>query len=108
MLPDKASLTPDLTVASLNCREVWEAVEKWQPELTIVSGTKYIGRKLTERAGLMINLHIGHLPEYKGNHCIFFALYDGAVDKVSATLHQLTLQLDGGDILDRSSRLFAR
>ena len=98
---DNASPTPDLTVDSLNCREVWEAVEQWQPELTIVSGTKYIGRKLTERAGLMINLHIGHLPEYKGNHCIFFALYDGAVDKISATLHQLTLHLDGGDILDK-------
>jgi glycine/D-amino acid oxidase-like deaminating enzyme/folate-dependent phosphoribosylglycinamide formyltransferase PurN len=98
---DHASPTPDLTVDSLNCREVWEAVEQWKPELTIISGTKYIGRKLTERAGLMINLHTGHLPEYKGNHCIFFALYDGAVDKVSATLHQLTSDLDGGNILDR-------
>lgn len=98
---DYASPTPDLTVDSLNCREVWDAVEQWQPELTIVSGTKYIGRKLIGRAGLMINLHIGHLPEYKGNHCIFFALHDGAVDKVSATLHQLAPDLDGGDILDR-------
>jgi methionyl-tRNA formyltransferase len=66
---------------------LWEAVEQWQPELTIVSGTEYIGRKLIDRAGLMINLNTGHLPEYKGNHCIFFALYDGAVDKVAATLH---------------------
>ena len=98
---EHASPTPDITVDSLNCREVWQAVEQWQPELTIVSGTKFIGRKLNERAGLMINLHIGHLPEYKGNHCIFFALYDGAVEKVSATLHQLTPHLDGGDILDR-------
>ncbi|PLB39943.1 FAD dependent oxidoreductase-domain-containing protein [Aspergillus candidus] len=95
------SSPPDLVVDSVNCRQVWEAVETWQPELTIVSGTKYIGRKLMERAGLMINLHIGHLPEYKGNHCIFFALYDGALDQVSATLHQLTAELDGGGILDR-------
>ncbi|RFU80689.1 hypothetical protein TARUN_1513 [Trichoderma arundinaceum] len=98
---DHVSPSPDLTVDSVNCRKVWEAVEQWKPELTIVSGTKYIGRKLIDRAGLMINLHIGHLPEYKGNHCIFFALYDGAVDKVSATLHQLTPHLDGGDVLDR-------
>jgi glycine/D-amino acid oxidase-like deaminating enzyme/folate-dependent phosphoribosylglycinamide formyltransferase PurN len=98
---DHASPMPDLTLGNLNCREVWEAVEQWKPELTIVSGTKYIGRKLIKRAGLMINLHIGHLPEYKGNHCIFFALHDGAVDKVAATLHQLTADLDGGDVLDR-------
>ncbi|KAJ9300047.1 hypothetical protein DTO271G3_2164 [Paecilomyces variotii] len=102
LMPHKyASLTPDLTVDSVNCRQVWDAVAQWQPELTIVSGTKYIGKKLITRAGLMINLHTGHLPEYKGNHCIFFALSNGAVDKVSSTLHQLTSTLDGGDILDR-------
>ncbi|KAK2592819.1 hypothetical protein QQS21_009487 [Conoideocrella luteorostrata] len=92
---------PELVVDNLNCRQVWDAVEEWQPELTIVSGTKYIGAMLTKRAGLMINLHIGHLPEYKGNHCIFFALQAGALDKVSATLHQLTSRLDEGDVLDR-------
>lgn len=96
-----ASPTPDLTVDSVNSRQVWDAVAQWKPELTIVSGTKFIGKNLIARAGLMINLHTGHLPEYKGNHCIFFALNDGAVDKVSSTLHQLTSTLDGGDILDR-------
>jgi glycine/D-amino acid oxidase-like deaminating enzyme/folate-dependent phosphoribosylglycinamide formyltransferase PurN len=92
---------PDLAVESLNCKEVWQAVDNWQPDLTIVSGTKYIGKKLNERGGLMINLHMGSLPDYKGNHCVFFALYDGAVDKVAATLHLLTSQLDGGAVLDR-------
>ncbi|KAL6851829.1 nucleotide-binding domain-containing protein [Trichoderma novae-zelandiae] len=100
---DHVFTSPDITVDSVNCREVWDAVEQWKPELTIVSGTKFIGRKLNKVGGLMINLHIGHLPEYKGNHCIFFALYDGAVDKVSATLHQLTPHLDGGDVLDTVS-----
>ncbi|KAK1530169.1 uncharacterized protein CCOS01_05272 [Colletotrichum costaricense] len=98
---DHVSPAPDLVVDSVNCRAVWDATEKWQPELTIVSGTKYIGKKLMARAGLMINMHTGHLPEYKGNHCVFFALYDGAVDKVASTLHQLTPELDGGDVLDR-------
>ncbi|KZF20135.1 hypothetical protein L228DRAFT_249806 [Xylona heveae TC161] len=98
---DHTSPTPDLTVDSVNCNQVWDAVAEWKPDLTIVSGTKFIGKKLIARAGLMINLHTGHLPDYKGNHCIFFALYNGEVDKVSSTLHQLTSTLDGGDILDR-------
>ncbi|KAK3303704.1 FAD dependent oxidoreductase-domain-containing protein [Chaetomium strumarium] len=95
------SPAPDLVVDTVNCAAVWNAVEQWQPEITIVSGTKLIGKKLIARGGLMINLHTGHLPEYKGNHCIFFALHDGRVDKVAATLHQLTAALDGGDVLDR-------
>ncbi|OTB04990.1 hypothetical protein M426DRAFT_11079 [Hypoxylon sp. CI-4A] len=102
LVPQDYSLTePDLIVDTVNSKPVWDAVEEWQPELTIVSGTKFIGKKLIARAGLMINLHTGNLPDYKGNHCIFFALYDGAVDKVSSTLHQLTSLLDGGDVLDR-------
>ncbi|EME46917.1 hypothetical protein DOTSEDRAFT_87328 [Dothistroma septosporum NZE10] len=101
-VPSDYTLPPaDLTVESLNCRDVWQAVEAWSPEITIVSGTKYIGRKLNTLGGLIINLHIGNLPDYKGNHCVFFALYDGAVDKVAATLHRLTPHLDGGAILDK-------
>lgn len=92
---------PDLVVDTINSAPVWDAVEAWRPELTIVSGTKFIGKKLIARAGLMVNLHTGHLPEYKGNHCVFFALQDGRVDKVASTLHQLTSTLDGGDVLDR-------
>ena len=101
MVPqDYVPSSPDLVVDSLNCSQVWSAVEQWRPDITIVSGAKYIGRKLNERAGIMINLHVGHLPEYKGNHTIFFALYNGELDKVAVTLHQLTSTLDGGDILD--------
>lgn len=92
---------PDLVVDSVNCGAVWEAVEGWRPDLTIVSGTKYIGKKLMARGGLMVNLHTGYLPAYKGNHCVFFALYDGRPDLVAATLHQLTATLDGGHVLDR-------
>ncbi|MCB9234722.1 MAG: hypothetical protein H6581_23925 [Bacteroidia bacterium] len=91
---------PDLEVDSANCAEVWSALEDWKPEITVCTGTKYIGGSVIARAGLMLNLHTGYLPDYKGNHCIFFALYDGKPDKVAGTLHQLTAQLDGGQILD--------
>ncbi|MEM0996219.1 MAG: formyl transferase [Bacteroidota bacterium] len=91
---------PDLTVDTLNDKAVRAALDEWRPEVTIVSGTKYIGRSVIRRAGTMINLHTGFLPDYKGNQCIFFALYHGEPDKVAATLHELSAELDGGQILD--------
>lgn len=93
---------PDLVLDTVNCLAAWDAVEAWSPEITIVSGTKFVGAKLAARAGgVVLNLHTGHLPEYKGNHCVFFALLDGRVDRVAATLHELTSRLDGGAVLDR-------
>lgn len=93
--------TPSLAIDSVNCKAVWDQLDQWKPEVTIVAGTKYIGKSAIARAGLMINLHTGHLPDYKGNQCIFFALYDGAFDKIAGTLHQLSAELDGGPILEK-------
>lgn len=66
--------SPDLVVDSANCAAVWEAAERWQPQLTIVPGNKFISKKMMAGGSLMLNLHTGHLPEYSGNRCIFFAL----------------------------------
>ena len=46
-----------------------------------------------------INLHGGVLPAYKGNQCIFFAMYEKNYDKVGATIHLVTGKLDGGSII---------
>lgn len=98
---DYTPSSPSLSVDSVNCKAVWDQLENWKPEVTIVAGTKYIGKSAISRGGMMINLHTGHLPDYKGNQCIFFALYDGAFDKIAGTLHQLSSELDGGPILEK-------
>lgn len=92
---------PVLKVDTVNCPVVWDHLDSTQPEITVCAGTKYIGKKAIARAGMMINLHTGYLPDYKGNQCIFFALYDGAMDKLGATIHQVSPELDGGAILKR-------
>ncbi len=109
---------PVLEVDTINCREVWDQLDSWKPEVTICAGTKYIGNSAISRAGIMLNLHTGYLPDYKGNQCIFFTLYDGAFEKVGGTIHQLSAELDGGPILkrvfppiypdDREETLYAR
>lgn len=102
LIPEGAQLQqPALSVDSINCTEVWELLEKLQPDMTLVCGTKYIGQKAIARGGLLLNLHAGYLPDYKGNHCIFFAMLNGDFDKLGATIHQLTGELDGGHILER-------
>lgn len=76
-----------------------------QSDAYIVMGTKIIGSKLLAEipSGRVINLHGGHLPDYKGNHCFFFALHNGDYEKLSTTIHRVSSDLDAGDIISHHS-----
>ena len=74
-------------------------LKKMKPDLTVCCGTMYIGKRLTAASNCLINLHGGILPEYKGNQCTFFALYEKNYDKVGMTMHLVSAKLDGGDMI---------
>jgi hypothetical protein len=86
----------------------------------VVMGTKIIRSQVLSEvpADRIVNLHGGHLPEYKGNHCFFFALHNGDYDKLSTTIHRVSSGLDAGEIIslhtvnfeegDNSETLYSR
>jgi methionyl-tRNA formyltransferase len=93
--------SPAHRVANVNSPEVRELVAELRPDLTVVCGTGVLGRKLIGAVpGLMVNIHTGWLPEYKGNHCIYFAYRAADWDRIGATVHVLTPTLDSGAVLD--------
>ncbi|AVS90813.1 formyl transferase [Paracidovorax avenae] len=69
----------------------------------IVMGTKKIGSSVLSAipAGRILNIHGGYLPDYKGNHCFFFALHEGRHDRLGTTIHRVSAGLDAGDIVSR-------
>ncbi len=87
----------------INDPAVVAALQKKAADVYIVMGTKKIGADVLQAIppDRIINIHGGHLPEYKGNHCFFFALKNGDIDKLSTTIHRVTSGLDAGDILMR-------
>ena len=90
-----------LIVDSINDKAVVELLQDVQPEVTVVMGTGILGRKVLEAAGaVVLNIHGGYLPDYKGNHCFFFALHDGAWDRIGSTIHFVDPGVDTGDILE--------
>ena len=94
-------LPVELTLVDhINSAQALAKIRELKPDVTIVCGTMFIGRKVLEASGLCINIHGGYLPDYKGNHGVFFAYYHRDYDKIGATLHRVSLQLDGGDILE--------
>ncbi|MEL6536652.1 MAG: formyl transferase [Bacteroidota bacterium] len=86
-------------VSNVNHEDTVAHLKAIQPDITVVCGTMFIGKKVRTAGNTVINLHGGVLPEYKGNQCVFFALYDQAYDKVGATLHLINGELDGGPLI---------
>lgn len=80
-------------------------LRKEASDVYIVMGTKIISPEVLSEIppDRIINLHGGHLPDYKGNHCFFFALNSGDYKKLSTTVHRISSGLDSGEIISQHS-----
>ncbi|MCC6557809.1 MAG: hypothetical protein IT372_33090, partial [Polyangiaceae bacterium] len=72
-----------------------------RPDLTVIICTSILRPEVIEAAGgPIINVHGGCLPRYRGNHCFFFALYNGDFDNIGSTIHFVDRGIDTGDIIE--------
>lgn len=92
---------PVMMVEDINDTVVVGHIAEAGPAAIVVMGTSILKEPLL-RAGIpTINIHGGYLPDYKGNHCIFFAYYDNCLEKVGATIHLVDAGVDSGAIVER-------
>lgn len=92
-----------LEVDSINSSEVRKFLRRHAPDLVVIAGTTILKRRVLEACGeLVLNLHGGYLPDYRGNHSIFFALYNSDFDRVGSTIHFVDPGIDTGNLVDRA------
>jgi methionyl-tRNA formyltransferase len=69
------------------------------PDVILVFGTGVVKESTLSLAShLALNLHTGISPYYRGADCAFWPLYNNELHMLGATVHECTLQLDGGRI----------
>ncbi len=89
-------------VAWINDPAVPALVSALRPDVTVVIGTSILRPSVLSALGpVVLNVHGGWLPEYRGNHCFFFALYAGDFDRVGSTIHFVDGGVDTGDVVAR-------
>jgi folate-dependent phosphoribosylglycinamide formyltransferase PurN len=103
-LPPEAHLPADVrrTLASINHESVPRLLQEAAPDVVVVMGTSILRRAVLEAAAdaAILNIHGGYLPDYRGNHCFFWALYDGRPDRIGSTIHFVDPGIDTGDVLE--------
>ena len=86
-------------VHGLNAPASYEIVRDLKPDVILVYGTAIVGDKILSRASqLALNLHTGISPYYRGAGCAFWPLYNGEPERLGATIHRCTSDIDGGMI----------
>lgn len=90
-----------INVRDINSNYVANLLEKKPCNLYVVMGTSILNTKIlkTCRADI-INIHGGHLPDYRGNNCIYFAYLNNDFEKIANTIHYIDKGIDTGDIIE--------
>jgi methionyl-tRNA formyltransferase len=88
--------------SSVNSNECIDWVNNINPDLILVYGTGIVGKDMLTTPSLVLNLHTGMSPYYRGSSCDFWALYNSEAHMVGSTIHQCTRDVDGGDIYNRT------
>lgn len=86
-------------VRGINTTEGIECIRRLQPDRILVYGSGIIGAEVLDlSAQPPLNLHTGFSPFYRGASGAFWPLHEGELDKIGATIHEVTAKVDGGDI----------
>lgn len=90
---------PLQTVEDINSPEVVALLNKIKPDLVIVQGTTLIRNKTLQGIPLVLNLHWGLSPYYKGSNCTEWAMINKDINNIGFTIHKISSKIDGGDIV---------
>lgn len=95
-------LDPSLNVfevADINSKEVKDQLRDLAPDVVIVQGTTMIKDEVLSGIPLVLNLHWGLSPYYRGSNCTEWAMINDDVFNIGFTIHKISSKIDGGDIV---------
>jgi folate-dependent phosphoribosylglycinamide formyltransferase PurN len=91
---------PVIRVKNVNDAAAIDALEKYAPDLTIVSGTNLVGKKAIQVSRKIVNLHTGISPYVKGGpNCTNWCLAKNWFHLIGNTVMWLDLGIDTGKII---------
>jgi methionyl-tRNA formyltransferase len=97
-----AGTVPVFTTGDINSAAVATKLRELRPDVVLVHGTSLIRDMTLEGLPLVLNLHWGLSPYYKGSFCTEWALINKDPYNIGYTIHRISSRIDGGAILTQS------
>jgi folate-dependent phosphoribosylglycinamide formyltransferase PurN len=93
--------TPFIETADINTDAIATRLADLQPDIVLVNGTSLIRSGILTNIPLVLNIHAGLSPYYRGSFCTEWALLNHDPYNIGYTIHRLSNRIDGGDILSQ-------
>jgi formyltetrahydrofolate hydrolase len=89
-------------VNSINSSDSIELVNKYSPDIILLSGTRILSKELLEStSALILNIHAGVTPYFRGVHGAYWAVFNNHKNLAGVTLHRVDTGIDTGKIIDQ-------
>ncbi len=88
-----------VTTPEINSDTVRRKLEDLKPDLVLVNGTTIVRPATLGNTPLVLNIHAGLSPYYRGSFCTEWALLNHDPLNIGYTIHRVSGRIDGGDIL---------
>jgi methionyl-tRNA formyltransferase len=88
-----------LEVNDINSKETEKILKEHALDLIVDHGTTLLKSNILSSAPMALNLHWGLSPYYRGVDCTRRAIFNWDVNNIGVTIHKLSSNIDGGDIL---------
>ena len=96
-ISSEISQTPVYPVDDINSQSTAELVNKINPDIGIVFGTKRLRPRIIDSfENFILNIHRGFAAEYRGLNSDFWAIYHHDIDNIGVTIHRVDRDLDTG------------
>lgn len=97
-----ADLAETLVVETINEPRIVSTLVGWRPVVIVVFGTGKLSPSVIDICPLgIVNLHGGDPETHRGLDSHLWAIHEGDVQGLQATLHRVSPGLDEGEIIDR-------
>lgn len=87
-------------VKNVNSDECHNIIQRIKPDLIVVNGTRIISEQTIKSVEtIMINMHLGITPKYRGVHGGYWALAMNDAENCGVTIHKVDAGIDTGNII---------
>lgn len=89
-----------IKIDSVNNPKCISLLQKLNPEIVIVNGTRIISKKVLQSVPVkFINIHAGITPKYRNVHGAYWALVNNDLENCGVTVHEVDTGIDTGNII---------